>query len=375
MISFDGFRYNYFHMAETPNFDSFIDNGVHAESLIPVFPSLTFPNHYSIATGSYTDKHRILANSFFSNRLKKKYSMGDSETVQNGDFYGMEPIWVTAEKNGLTTATYFWIGSEAEISGYRPSIYKNYDGSISFESRVDSIISWLEYKDDRRPQLSMLYLSEPDYSGHRYGTKGDEIISSIEKMDDLLGHIINSLKILEVYNKLNIIIVSDHGMAEVDRERVILLDDYINLDYFDVILGPSVTSLNYILSANHIKIDNSIDHLSVFSQENILEEYHFKNEDAPDYLLVADEGWFISTTDEIKNKKNFPSGMHGYDSRNMNMHGIFIASGPSFNKGLKIKSFENINIYPIICQVLKIAPYDNDNSKYWDHLVIDQIMK
>ena len=171
VISFDGFRYDYLEKTETPNFDKFIRNGVNAKSLIPVFPSLTFPNHYSIATGAYSDRHRILSNSFFSKTLNKKYSMRNSESVQNGDFYGMEPIWVTAQKKGLNTATYFWIGSEAEIDGYRPSIYKNYDGSVSFESRVDSIITWFEYSDEKKPQLSMLYFSEPDYSGHRYGTK------------------------------------------------------------------------------------------------------------------------------------------------------------------------------------------------------------
>ena len=123
--------------------------------------------------------------------------MRDSETVQDGRFYGIEPIWVTAEKEGINTATYFWIGSEAKINGYRPSIYKKYDGSVSFESRVDSVVSWFRLPEDQRPQLSMLYFSEPDYSGHRYGTDSIEIISSIEEMDLLLGYTIDQLKTLE----------------------------------------------------------------------------------------------------------------------------------------------------------------------------------
>ena len=374
MISFDGFRYDYLEMANTPNFDAFIHNGVSSESLVPVFPSLTFPNHYSIATGSYVDRHGILGNSFFSNKLDKKYSMRDSKTVQNGDFYGMEPIWVTAEKNNLKAATFFWIGSEAEISGYRPSIYKNYDGSVLFESRVDSVVSWFEYKEDKRPRLSMLYFSEPDYTGHRYGTKGNEIIFSIEKMDNLLGYIIDKLKKLEIYSQLNIIIVSDHGMTEVDKERVILLDDYINLDYFDLVVGPSISGLNIISDEKSIKID-SINHLSIFNSSNIPKEYHFKNQDMPDYLLLADDGWFISTSDSMKNKKDFPSGMHGYNNKNMSMHGIFMASGPSFNSSIKVESFENINIYPIICKILEIVPYDNGNSKYWNNSIIDRLIR
>ena len=375
LISFDGFRYDYLDKTETPNFDYFVSTGVHAKSLVPVFPSLTFPNHYSIATGSYSDSHRILSNSFFSKILDKTYSMRDSESVQNGKFYGMEPIWVTAGKEGINTATYFWIGSEAEINGHRPSIYKKYDGSVSFESRVDSVIAWFKLPKDRRPQLSMLYFSEPDYSGHRYGTDGDEIISSIKEMDLLLGYIIAQLKTLEIYHKLNIIIVSDHGMTNVDRKKVILLDEYIDLDQYDLILGPSISSLNFKIDKDMIKIDKMIQHLSIFDKEDIPSDYHFKNKDSPDYLFVADEGWFISTTSNIENKKSFPMGMHGYISQNIDMHGIFMASGPSFNNGILVDSFENINVYPLICRTLNINPYDNVNREYWNQLIISKIMR
>ena len=374
VISFDGFRYDYFDMVDTPNFDGFIDNASRSKSLIPVFPSLTFPNHYSIATGSYSNKHRLLSNSFFSKTLDKKYSMRDSKSVQNGDFYGMEPIWVTAEKEGLNTATFFWIGSEAEISGYRPSIYKNYDGSIPFESRVDSIIAWLEYPDDKKPRLSMLYFSEPDYTGHKYGTKSKEIISSIKEMDDLLGYTISRLKTLDIYKKLNIIIVSDHGMTNVDKSRIVLLDKYISLNKFHTIIGPSISSLNLRNNKDIIDIP-SIEHISIFDKHSIPDEYHFRNQDTPDYLVVADEGWFISTTSDMENNKNFPSGMHGYDSINMSMHGIFLASGPSFNSGIIVDSFENINIYPIICRVFDINPYNGINQEYWNETIINQIMK
>ena len=138
VVSFDGFRYDYINRVPTPNFDKFINGGVIASSLSPVFPSLTFPNHYSLATGYHADEHKILGNKFFSKTLNKDYSMRDSKAVQNGQFYGMEPIWVTAEKNDILSATYFWIGSEAEINGYRPTIYKKYDGSVKFKSRVDT---------------------------------------------------------------------------------------------------------------------------------------------------------------------------------------------------------------------------------------------
>ena len=374
LISFDGFRYDYIDMADTPTFDKFISSGVSSESLIPIFPSLTFPNHYSIATGSYANQHRILSNSFYSKQLGEKYSMYDSNTVRNGNFYGMEPIWVTAEKNGIISATYFWIGSEAEISGFRPSIYKNYDGSIPFEARVDSVVSWLRLPKDKRPILSMLYFSEPDYTGHKYGTQGSEIINSIESMDKLFSYILSEIDKLDFSEKINIIVVSDHGMTEVSRDRVVLLDKYIDIDNFNIILGPSLTSLNYKEGISNLKIDD-IDNLSIFNQFNIPEDFEFLNFDMPDFLILADKGWFITTENNISEKKSFPLGMHGYLTNDKDMHGSFFASGPSFNKGLILESFENINIYPLICEILNIAPYNGCKSDNWDYQIINRLLK
>ena len=379
VISFDGFRYDYLSFVDTPNFDSFIDSGVYAESLIPVFPSLTFPNHYSIATGSYADNHKILANTFYSKTLKRKYSMRDSDAVQDGKFYGAEPIWVTAEKNNVKTATYFWIGSEAEINGYRPSIYKNYDGSVSFESRVDSIVKWLEYPIERRPKISMLYFSEPDYTGHGYGVSTEHIKTSIKEMDELFGYIIEKLSKLDIYESMNILVVSDHGMADVSPERVILLDEYINLEDFNEIGGPSVTGLNLkedLFVLNPKSFRKEMENAQIFSKNNIPKEYHYINNDTPDYIILADEGWFITTNTRLKQKRSFPLGMHGYDSKNLSMHGIFFAKGPSFKNGHKIPSFENINIYPMICSIHNLTPYNYESQKnIWDMKLINSILK
>ena len=372
IISFDGFRYDYLKNVDTPNFDKFKKSGV-SSSLVPIFPSLTFPNHYSIATGCYADEHKILGNTFYSESLNKKYSMGDSESVQNGEFYGMEPIWVTAEKNNLISATYYWIGSEAKIGDYRPSIYKEYDGSVSFKSRVDSVVSWYSASIDKRPNLTMLYFSEPDYTGHSYGPNSKEINLSIIEMDNLLGYIISQLKELEIYEKLDIIIVSDHGMTDVSEDRLILLDKHINLKDFEMILSPAIAHLK-------LKDDSKVDQLYIYKdiynanayhRENFPKNYHFLNNDSPDYIIVADLGWTITTSSKIKQKKNFPGGMHGYDSKYTSMHGVFFASGPSFKQNIVVDSFENINIYPIICRTLEITPYIN--SIYWDQSLIKEV--
>ena len=373
VISFDGFRYDYLDKVATPNFDKFKESGVFAP-LIPIFPSLTFPNHYAIATGGYADEHKIIGNTFYSKSLNKKYSMRDSESVQNGNFYGMEPIWVTAEKNNLVSATYFWIGSEAEIAGYRPSIYKKYDGSVSFKSRIDSVVSWYKLSRDKRPNLAMLYFSEPDHTGHIYGPESKEINLSIVEMDSLLGYTINELKKTDIYKNLNIIIVSDHGMTGVSKDKLILLDKYINIEDYDLILSSAIAHLTFKseINTDELYLDDHIYNADVYHRDNFPEEYHFSNDDSPDHIIVADLGWTITTSDQIKGKKNFPVGMHGYDSKYSSMHGIFCASGPSFKQNITTDSFENINVYPIMCKILRINPYIN--NIYWNQALIEEIL-
>ena len=187
MVSFDGFSQDYLNKVSTPNFDEIAKQGVVSKGLIPVFPTLTFPNHYSIATGAYSETHNITGNSFHDNNNGKEYSFHDKESVRDPSFYKSEPIWVTAEKQGLKTASYFWVGTEAPIKGHSPSIYKYYDGSVPFKSRVDSVISWFQLPSKQRPRLIMLYFSEPDHTGHEVGTSHPEIIKTISEMDSLLG--------------------------------------------------------------------------------------------------------------------------------------------------------------------------------------------
>ena len=370
VVSFDGFRHDYINRVPTPNFDKFINGGVIASSLSPVFPSLTFPNHYSLATGYHADEHKILGNKFFSKTLNKDYSMRDSKAVQNGQFYGMEPIWVTAEKNNILSATYFWIGSEAEINGYRPTIYKKYDGSVKFKSRVDSVISWFSLPIEQRPKLTMLYFSEPDYTGHEYGPNSNEVNRSVIEMDSIFGYLIDELSRTKVYKNLDIIVVSDHGMSDVSSDKVILLDTFIDLDKYKVIPSFAVTHLWNLNDDEDISnIFDNENNVQIFKKGQFPKKYHFSNSDSPDYLIVADLGWSLTTSQKLNQSKSFPGGMHGYDSNYLEMHGIFFANGPSFKSGVRIDSFENINLYPIICKTLEIPPYKE--NVYWDYNLLN----
>ena len=196
LVSFDGFRWDYSDRVSTPNFDFIEQMGVKAQSLKPIFPSFTFPNHYAIATGCYADKHRILGNEF-RNTLGK-YSYKNKQTVRDGKWYGAEPIWVTAEKNNIISATYFWVGSEAKIGGYYPTYYKNYQSGIDPQAKVDQVIDWLELPINERPKLICLYFNEPDHAGHVYGSDSKEVNEQIKASDVILGYLMDSLEKLDI---------------------------------------------------------------------------------------------------------------------------------------------------------------------------------
>jgi len=188
MLSLDGFRWDYPANARTPVLDSLQKAGVIAESLKPSFPTKTFPNHYTIATGLYPDDHGLVNNSFYAPDLDKFYRISNREAVENGAFYGGEPIWVTAEKQNVNAATFFWVGSEAKIDGVRPEYWYRYDKSVPFKDRVDSVKNWLSLPEDKRPHLILWYYYQPDHIGHVAGPYSRETIAMVEKLDSLLGY-------------------------------------------------------------------------------------------------------------------------------------------------------------------------------------------
>lgn len=373
LVSFDGFRYDYSDKVSTPNFDILEKKGVKAESLVPIFPTLTFPNHYSIATGCYANKHRIIGNTFYSKTLDRVYSMYDRNTVADSSFYGAEPIWVTVEKNGLKSASYFWVGSEA--IGKTPNIYKKYDSSVPFISRVDSVMTWFSKPEPERPELVLLYFSEPDHHGHMFGPNSIEIDDMIIQSDQLLGYIMDQIQKLSIKDQLNLIVLSDHGMSQVSKEKLIFLDEFIPEDMVIFHGGGAVGMINQKKHSSlslkslftkqryskkeifkHIEF---VEFMDVYKRENIPKHLNFLNADSPDFLLVANNEWFITNRKKSEKIGKTLNGMHGYYSYHKDTHGIFYAMGPSFRRNYKMKSFENIHVYPIICDILNIPVYKN----------------
>jgi len=368
LVSFDGFRYDYANRVETSYFDYVEKWGVKAHSLKPVFPSFTFPNHYAIATGCYSNKHKILGNEFTTE--DGRYSYKDKNSVQDAKWYGAEPIWVTAEKNDIITATYFWVGSEAKIGGYYPTYYKNYEPGINPYDKVDQAINWLEFPISSRPRLVCLYFNEPDHAGHVFGPNSIEVTNEIKSSDDILGYLLKSISKLDIFNKINVVIVSDHGMVDVSESKVINIDNF-NLPGILDGKGPMMSfkvDSEVDFSINEFNIPNvSI----VSSRNNNNLNYH---NSLYDYLLIADEGWMMYKNNHIEeyNGKLPVKGMHGYNSDYMNMHAIFYAYGSRFKENYKIKTFELIHIYPLLCEILGVDSNDNIDG---DLKILKSILK
>jgi len=363
MLSLDGFRWDYQNKADTPFLDSIEKHGVKATGLQPVFPSKTFPNHYSIATGLYAENHGIISNSFYVPSLKKYYSISDRQTVEDGRFYFGEPIWVTAESQGVVSASYFWVGSEAQIKGYRPKYWKIYNHTFPYYQRADSVIIWLKKPFKDRPRLVCWYLDATDTYGHKYGPDSNEIKYTISSLDSIIGYFTKKLQTLDIKDSVNFIIVSDHGMTQLDKNKTLFLNDYINKKWTDTIIGSNPFYLVYPNKKCKDSILTSLKNIkgiNAWDKKDIPERYHLKqSERVPEIVIVAQNGWSVYL-DTLH--YGYSKGTHGYDNTFADMNGIFYATGPAFKQHYNVGQLYNIDIYNLITTILKIKPAPNDGK-------------
>ena len=237
VLSVDAFRLDYQNLANTPTLDSISKTGVRAKGFQPVFPSLTFVNHYAMATGLYPENNGIVANNFWERGTKRSFSMGDKKTTTSDYFYGGEPVWVTAESQKVKSATNSWVGSDTRQKGYRPSKWESYNADVPFKARIDSVINWLNVPYGERPHLAMCYIEETDNTGHSFGPDSEEIKISIQKVDSLIAYFMARLDELSFRDSINFIVLSDHGMAPISDEKVIDLTTVVKTSWIDRMQG------------------------------------------------------------------------------------------------------------------------------------------
>ena len=366
LISMDGFRWDYaaLHPAETPHLHALMAAGTTARALIPVYPTNTFPNHYTIVTGLYPSHHGIVNNDFFDPGVGEFFRYNRTASMQKTRWWGGEPIWVTANRQGRKSASSFWVGSEAEIKGVRPDVWKPYDPLLLFEKRCDELFGWLALPAAQRPAIIAFYLEETNSVGHKHGPDSPELAAAVKVADDRLGAIVARAKAENI--ALNVVVVSDHGMTPISKKRIVILDVYIDPKSVQLDFDGPVAGLRPLTGdvASLMKALAPLQHAQACRTEDLPARFHITaNPRNPSVWIVPDEGWEIYTQAKFDSfTKTFNQGDHGYDPAFTAMHGIFVASGPSFKAGVVIDPVENIHIYNLLCAALKLQPAPNDGD-------------
>ena len=358
VISIDGCRWDYPQWYDTPFFDYMGSMGV-ASGLIPSFPSKTFPNHYTLATGLYPDHHGIVANSFYDSETGERFRLSDPTMKCNPKYYGGEPIWVTAQKNGLRTAVFYWPGSDVKVCGQYPWHFHYYDETprLSAQERVDGIIGMLEMKDSERPRLIMAYFEQPDHNGHRYGPQSKHTRRAVEQVDSLLQVLYERIKALSIGHQVNFIVLSDHGMTEMATNRLIDLRKILKREWYKAIEG-NVPANVYAQEGCTDSICHrleQVDHIKFWKKEDVPAYLHYgSNDRIGEIVVLPDIGWECDSY-------LAEWGSHGFDPEFNDMHALFRAVGPDFVQTVR-PHFSNIHIYPLLCRLLNISPAPNDGS-------------
>lgn len=369
LISLDGFRADYLEKFAPPTLNKLAKRGVRARWLIPSFPTKTFPNHYSVATGLYPAHHGIIENNIFY--FDTVFSLHDREQVQNSRWWLGEPIWVTAEKQGQRAGAFFFPGTEAEIKGVRPTFWKTYDGKIPNAERVDTILSWLDLPGAKRPTVYTLYFSDVDDAGHKFSPDSEENRQAVLKVDGNVKRLFDGLKKRKIEKKVNLIIVSDHGMQTVLPENSIVLDDYFDFDLTERILWTGeIVQIFPKAGAEDEIIEKlaSVKNAECWRKAEIPARLNYN--DSPRIAPVvcsAAPGWFMTSRENLEERKQKPDfarprGAHGYDNQIETMRATFIAHGAAFKKNLTVEPFENVEIYNLMCRILGLTPAENDGD-------------
>lgn len=366
LISIDGFRYDFLYRGLTPNIAHLALRGIHGP-LRPQFPSYTFPNHYSLVTGLYPESHGIVANAFYDPELDDFFSYTDQRNLREAKWWAAaEPIWNTIQAYGMKSATMFWPGSESEIGGRRPNYYRNYDERVTHSQRINQILKWISLPESQRPKFLSLYFSAVDDAGHGFGPDSAQLNAALKDVDYAVDLLITGLKNRALFDKINIIIVSDHGMVEVKRH--IYLDDLIEdldervewVDYGPVASIQPIpgdeegiyTKLKYYQSRGM--------QFSVYRRDEMPARFHYRNNAriAP-IVVVAEPGWIIG----FRDSNWVPKGTHGYDPQVKEMQALFVGSGPDFPAGKEpIAGVSNLDVYPLMMHLLNVPPKPNNGT-------------
>jgi predicted AlkP superfamily pyrophosphatase or phosphodiesterase len=357
LISADGFRYDYAEKYRAENLLKLSRSGVKAKSMIPAFPSVTYPNHYTIATGLYPAHHGLVYNQFYDRSRKSTYNISDRKTVEDGTWYSGTPIWVLAEQQAMLTASYFFVGDEAAIQQTYATYRYHFNDTANINFRINKVVDWLILPEDIRPHLICFYISNVDHDGHMFGPDAPETEAAVQFVDKAIGSMVEKVNATGL--PVNFIFLADHGMAAVDTLTRINIAAMIDTSRF-IMRGGSTSLHMYANDTADIEptyqlLKKKERFFNVYRREEIPAKWHFTKADdrfnrVGDIFITPQYPKVLSSyTNRIS------PGAHGFDPAFKKMHAAFYAWGPQIKTGKTIRSFENIHVYPLVCQLLGLT--------------------
>lgn len=354
LISVDGFRPDYLERGLTPTLSRLAAEGA-TGPMRPSFPSVTFPNHYTLVTGLHPDHHGIVGNTMVDAELGR-FTLRTPEAVTDRRWWDQgEPIWVTAENAGLTTATMFWPGSEAAIRGVRPTHWTTFDQSVAGDARVDQALAWLDLPEGQKPDLMTLYFDIVDTAGHQNGPDAVATGEAVRSVDASIGRLVEGLKARGLYDRTVLVIVSDHGMAATSPARVTVLDDLIDPSAVEIVYGGAVSFLNPV-QGREAEVEAALlgarPHLECWRKSEIPARFVLgAHPRVPAIVCISEPGWLLTTRARPVTREG---GAHGYDNAAPEMTALFIAHGPGVVAGRHLTSLDSVDVQPLLGRLLRI---------------------
>lgn len=366
LVSIDGFRADYLDRGVSPTLKRLAETGVRAEAMRPSFPSLTFPNHYTLVTGLRPDRHGIVNNSMEDpDHPDAVFTLSNREENTKPFWWDdAAPLWVTAEKAGVRTGTMFWPGSEVAIRGVRPQDWVVFDQKMPSDARVDRALTWLDRPAAERPKFVTLYFDIVDTQGHKFGPESAETNAAITEVDTAIARFLAGLEKHRL--RANIVIVSDHGMAPIDAARAVNMDEIVAPALVHYVWPPGqVAGLKPAegkTDADLAPLLGRHGHAECWKKADVPERFHMRtHRRVPPVVCLADTGWTLTSSAKPRTYP-IPGGAHGYDPYDPLMSATFIANGPAFRHGVTLPVFDNVNVYPLLAGLLGVTPEPNDGD-------------
>lgn len=367
LISIDGLRPQDINAQDMPNLWQLAEAGVRAEGMRPAYPSLTFPNHYTLVTGVVPDHHGIVHNSMHDAELGD-FRPDLPQAVRDERWWGAEPIWVSAEKAGLRTATLYWPGSEAAIHGIRPQAWLPFDSSRSAQWRVEKVAEWLTAKANKRPAFATLYFDKVDHASHSHGPSSSQARSERRSSDAAIGHLLSRLRQNRQLDEINIVVVSDHGFAEVPPGQALAVAEMVPPDWVEVISTGQVVGFA-LKPATRAQAEQHLlgrhEHYQCWRKNELPARWTYgQHPRVPEIICQMDEGWDALNDEKFETRKNNPRmrGSHGYDPALPSMQASFIAHGPAFRPGTTLPVFNNVDVYPLLMKLIGLPSASHHGS-------------